>query len=216
LGELGITFDSDVPEYAKEAAYQAAISWGERLSTVIGGSACEAYVAVFPSIKIEWDANCFYCRSRQCIETGRFTNECTPRGGVTFGVSRIMFATMINAPISSRNNMVHEFTVFNNLLNGMPVDELYAAIIENDIYGRTNEDYYPNYGFASEGDPWVQNDSTEPNEIFGDQGIGWVFDTWEADLDGVLSDAGVARQNWMNENMPNYLFLYLFAGNTQP
>ena len=66
------------------------------------------------------------------------------------------------------------------------------------------------YGFASANNSrvWVQNPATTASEVFADQFLGWVTNTWETNPDGSWTAQGTARAEWMNTNMTGFLAAY--------
>ncbi|MBM3153514.1 MAG: hypothetical protein FJZ96_15125 [Chloroflexi bacterium] len=136
------------------------------------------------------------------------------QGGLTVGdtilktdhssVYLIKFVSIDDEAISARNNVVHELGhLFNRVMDDVPYNSMNAALSGNVALQRP--DTTLPRGFASAGFPWQQStrDIDRYWEIFADQFLGWVFDTWETDLDTNQSTPQAsARVSWMNENMP--------------
>ena len=58
---------------------------------------------------------------------------------------------------------------------------------------------------------WQQTDDPSAGEEFADMFIGWVYNQWEASINGGWSLAGQARASFMDEYMPPWVwFAYLY------
>jgi RHS repeat-associated protein len=177
----------------------------------------------------------YYHPCRDKGDFGEKDPACKPTGGVTLGGDSIMFATLWleqsdnewgyklwdNATERARNNVVHELGhVFNNLLGGLPVEAVKAAWNQTkglECYYNENwpkrfdNSYSPYYGFASvyNNRTWqmdfVNSGDNIANEEFADMFLGWVFNRWEVNDFGNLTDAGKIRSEWMNQWMTAWI-----------
>jgi RHS repeat-associated protein len=66
-------------------------------------------------------------------------------------------------------------------------------------------------GFA-QGMGMQQSSSTTDNEIFADMFLGWMYHTWETELDypNIWTTMGVFRNNFMEDRMSNWVFFSAF------
>ncbi|MBM3152745.1 MAG: hypothetical protein FJZ96_11200 [Chloroflexi bacterium] len=130
----------------------------------------------------------------------------------------IKFASMSDNSQSAINNVVHELGhLFDAVNNTTPRSDLNNAIRDNqdatpevlddldDWLRRPDTAGY--YGFASRRFPWQQATVNvgESYEIFADQFLAWVFDAWETDINGELTESAQARSTWMDQNMGSWL-----------
>ncbi|MCB0033518.1 MAG: hypothetical protein KDE51_05855 [Anaerolineales bacterium] len=62
------------------------------------------------------------------------------------------------------------------------------------------------WGFAgSNFSDWQKSRSGLSGEEFADMGIGWTYNRWDSDIDG-LTEAGLYRANFMNVNMGLWVY----------
>jgi RHS repeat-associated protein len=62
-------------------------------------------------------------------------------------------------------------------------------------------------GYAGPRFGWQQSNSLAASEEFADMFLGWAYSRWETDVNGALTPDGVARSNWMNSNMRQWIAL---------
>jgi RHS repeat-associated protein len=144
-----------------------------------------------------------------------FSGDPISGGGLTVGrtsrsngtrVLLIKFASLSRNFLSARDTVVHELGhLFNTVEHGLPYKAMSGALEINPLLRRP--DTGSNYGFASSGFPWQQSfvDVDDYWEVFADQFLGWVYNTWETDEFGQLTVAASARSIWMNINMAEWL-----------
>jgi hypothetical protein len=150
---------------------------------------------------------------------GCSTNECGTVGGITDSAHRIRFSALDTNPLHARNNVVHELGhAFDDRLSTIPDNELGKMQELNstfpnraDFPSDVDETWVgPNVGFASGQNQftWQMSyaNAGSPIEEFADQFLGWVFNTWESDASGNLAPYGQARSDWMNNNMPDWIY----------
>jgi hypothetical protein len=174
----------------------------------IGETPADAFKAVYNKIHIGW-GNC-----PDCLGTGGFTYGYQSIGDyylIRF-VSLSDPGTYADYKLRQVNNVIHELGhAFNKVMHKAPENLLtndtdrYKEGYNELLIRGTDRNLY--YGFASRLSErvWVQNPSNLPTEVFADQFLGWVCDKWETDSDGDLTDAGIARSNWMVKNMTEWL-----------
>ena len=112
----------------------------------------------------------------------------------------------------SSHLLIHElFHIFDNVLGGAGGQAIHAAQtmpgssfpdrpdLDGTAYDRRR------WGFAGGNfSDWQKSRLGAPGEEFADMGIGWTYDRWEVDADG-LTDAALYRANFMNVNMAIWL-----------
>jgi hypothetical protein len=145
---------------------------------------------------------------RTCeIGSGACTVGSTTLASDGSSVWLIKFVSMSTNFLSARNQVVHELGhLFNRAMGDDPYVAMADAIDENpDTFGRTT--VTKANGFASVGFPWQQSrvNVGHFSEIFADQFLGWVFNSWERRSDGRLTDIALARSKWMTTNMAEWI-----------
>lgn len=60
-------------------------------------------------------------------------------------------------------------------------------------------------GFAGLAFGWQQSRSLTQNEEFADMFLGWSFDKWEVDGEGMLTAAGRTRSEWIGGHMAGWV-----------
>jgi hypothetical protein len=147
-------------------------------------------------------------------------NECNGAGGYTYRSNDIRFASMAASSshpadylLRATNNVIHELGhAFNVAFGKNPEGLLANDMAFNELLIRSS-DSNSYSGFASPNNErvWVQNPSTTTSEVFADQFLGWVSNTWETDLSdnyGKWTPAGAARAAWMDQNLAGFLLAY--------
>lgn len=187
--------------------YNAALgvtSTGRALTDNFDESASAAFIAVYEFMTFEWNTECYGCRSaEQNASCGSdFSSEgCRASGAVTLGSHYIVFASMSSNPRYGANHVVHELGhAISPALGGRPYEAMKEALQDpNSLLHRPSTS--TKNGFASAGFPWQQAvvNVDQYYEIWADQFVGWVFNTWES------SPRGQARSDWMISNMAEFL-----------
>ncbi len=189
------------------AIYAAVQAVGTKFSQAIGGgiTSGEAFTQVYEYM---------------VISLGCSVDDCGNIGGITDSAHSIRFSDLDAGFLRARNNVAHELGhAFNDLFSAgnQPSDFLgqvqkKISNFPNRLDFPTNHDenwIVPNSGFASGQNQydWQMSYALAgaTSEEFADQFLGWTFDTWETDFNGLLTDDALMRSIWMNYNMPGWI-----------
>jgi hypothetical protein len=193
------------------AATEAVKAVGQKLAEILGGTAADAFRAVYGYMDLHW-GDC-----SDCAEDGDV-------GGFTVSAHEIRFKGMSDiSDLRRTNHVVHELGhAFRKALYDKTTIDTYDKLTK----WRQNHSGYPdretftgpegttgpNVGFASPQNQftWQQSLDGSDNEEFADQFLGWTFNMWETNENGRLTTDGQARSDMMNSNMP--LWVDLAAG----
>lgn len=209
LAKFGVTFDDDSnwTFERKYSVYLAVILVAAKLATTTkaNDTATQAFRAIYGGdLKFTW-GDC---------------PECKGQGAYTYAHNDIHFVSMaqewrLDYRLRQVNNVIHELGhAFSKAMGGAPDTLLTNDMDEykdgfNTLLLRSSDKNLSS-GFASPSSErtWVQNPATSATEVFGDQFLGWVRNTWETDRGnryGKWSAAGSARATWMTTNMTDWL-----------
>ncbi|HKZ55602.1 MAG TPA: RHS repeat-associated core domain-containing protein, partial [Anaerolineales bacterium] len=182
---------------------------GQRLSDVAGGTAAEAFSSVYGTSSS--DPMVLFWGNTQTDELsklGRYlSSECTgiTAGGCTSSSRLINFMslseeveerTAMQAHISARNNIVHEFG--HAFANRFKANGPYQAMgLSASSYLVGNEGFHPSPITAQR--TWRQHPGNSPNEAFADMFLGWTYGMWADDR------IGIARDDFMTVNMAEWV-----------
>jgi RHS repeat-associated protein len=201
--DYGIKFVGEWDIRYKRAVYEAVRLVANAFTNVMRGDPAENFAEVYKTkettLTFTW-GNCALC------EGG---------GGYTYSYHDIRFESMaaVWRPdyfLRSVNNVIHELGhAFNAVMGGAPVESLTRDMTSNPLLERGSNPF-KSYGFASPNNQrtWVQNSSSSESEVFADQFLGWVRNTWERlpnNRYDVWTDTGKARSAWMTTNMAEWL-----------
>jgi hypothetical protein len=216
VAESGISLSGSWTTKQKNAVYMAVIFVGIKFSETLGGTAANAFSAVYGNVNFTYGLD---GASGEC--------QNITSGGCTSTSNQINFATISDNLMRARNNVVHELGhAFENLWKASAKNRFDPASSHPaNVLGWTQsfqgfEEYFmkdfpnrsdfpadadknwrgPNSGFASRQNELIWQMSTNQagatTEEFADQFLGWTFGVW-AD-----SDEGTMRSQWMDEYMP--------------
>ena len=134
------------------------------------------------------------------------------------GFSGIEFSSLSRTAEKARNNVVHELGhAFDILVSRLPSGSLGDYQLQHSDF--PNRSDFPNpvpkywvgdySGFASRMNvfTWQQSYALAGSAIeeFADQFLGWIYDKWETDEDGAITDDGEARSDFMKKYMPGWI-----------
>jgi len=104
--------------------------------------------------------------------------------------------TAMQAHISARNNIVHEFG--HAFANRFKANGPYQAMgLSASSYLVGNEGFHPSPITAQR--TWRQHPGNSPNEAFADMFLGWTYGMWADDR------IGIARDDFMTVNMAEWV-----------
>ena len=89
-----------------------------------------------------------------------------------------------------------------------PYTDLGAEWDANPDFPRRDPNNIESRGYAGLYFGWQQTRDRTANEEFADMFLGWAYNQWEIDPStGELTDAGIARSDWMNTHMAEWIIL---------
>ena len=107
-------------------------------------------------------------------------------------------------------NAAHELGhLFAQRSGRQPYTDLRAEWDANPDFPRRDPNNIESRGYAGLYFGWQQTRDRTENEEFADMFLGWAYNRWE-EMDpstGELTDAGIARSNWMNTHMAEWIIL---------
>jgi hypothetical protein len=81
-------------------------------------------------------------------------------------------------------------------------------VIDNDYLITGQKPYYNNGFYATKRTGWqwrLTDNKNDPGDIFADQFIGWVYDKWEIDAEGRMTELGRLRSDFMDKYMTQWI-----------
>jgi hypothetical protein len=209
FSDYGVTLSGN---WSIDNKYKAALgvtSDGRYLAGDLDSSAEKAFKKVYQSIEFQWTEECYGCRSQEdndrCGSDFSVEHNCGASGAYTQSKNLIQFASMSGNIISGRNNVVHELGhAIAGALGGLPYTMTDKALRSGVLPGRPSISL--DMGFASPIMQWQQS-RTNINtyqEIWADQFLGTVFNTWET-KNWILTNTAMVRSEWMTVTMTELL-----------
>ena len=200
--EDGMTWDAQ----DKDSALRAVVAVAQKFTETLGGTAADAWARTYEYMEFQM-GNC-----SNCAVGGE-------HAGYTNGEHDIDFAGISNRDEYGRNLVVHELGhAFKWLLWYKTGTDVYTQLTawrdshpgypDRGEFNGGEGDTGPKSGFFSLQNQILWQVSLEggDDEEFADQFLGWTFNKWETDdITGLLVEAGQARADMMNANMPSWV-----------
>jgi hypothetical protein len=203
LHPYGVTLTGDWSLEDASAAYFAVFDVGARLAETSSQSdtPSQAFSNAFEtssnSLVLNWNQNCYYCRTDEQIKAcdDRFGGDCTGGGGVTLGSYYVDFQSL--SPIfpgfnNGELNIVHELGhVFNrhhvvdDTTSLAEFDKYQDGILKNPVLRSDNSGY----------DIWRFHPHNGTGDMLADMFVAYVSGEWNSSNVGGYRDRAIY---WMN------------------
>jgi RHS repeat-associated protein len=184
----GVTFSGDWSNRIRDRAVAllAVENMGKKFAVTLGGTAADAFKAVYKYMNFVW-------MDITCKIQGHTCYGYTKDSHTTQFYSKYLNAegNEISTPPLTKSLVTHELGhAFNQRLNSAPY---YALADRPDLLVRPDGFHQEEVSYT-----WQLSDSLDPSEIFADMFLGWVYSSWGSDrLGPVRAEFMVKMDEWI-------------------